>query len=81
MVMIGRVVHYYNKIGVGIIKLDQALTKGDVLYFKGHTTDFSQKVEDLEINHQKVESANIGEEVGIKLDQPVREHDLVYREK
>lgn len=74
----GKVTHYYNKIGVGIVKFDTVVKVGDVLWFKGHATDFKQTVSEMEFEHKRIESAKKGQEVGIKLDQPVREHDEVY---
>lgn len=75
---VGIVTHYYNKIGVGIVKFDKEVKVGSILYFKGHATDFKQTINDIEFDHKKIEAAKKGQEVGIKLDQRVREHDIVY---
>jgi len=75
---VGVVTHYYNKIGVGIVKFDEPVKVGDTLYFKGHTSDFKQKITDMEFDHQKIQEAKKGQEVGIKVDQRVHENDQVF---
>lgn len=75
---VGKVTHYYNKIGVGIVKFSSPVKTGNTLCFKGHATDFKQTISEMELDHKKIESSKKGQEVGIKLDQRVREHDLVY---
>lgn len=76
---IGRVTHYYNKIGVGVIELTDTLCVGDTIHIKGATTDFIQKVTSMQIEHQPVEKAEKGQAIGLKVDQPVREKDVVYK--
>lgn len=77
---IGKVTHYFDKLGVAVIALDKGKTvkKGDKLQFKGHTTDFSQVVSSLQVDHQEVEAVKAGDDFGIKVDKPVREGDPVY---
>jgi putative protease len=75
---VGEVTHYYNKIGVGIIKFTTNIKVGDTLLVKGHATDFKQTITEMEFDHKKIESAKKGQEVGIKLDKQVREKDEVY---
>ena len=75
---VGIVTHYYDKISVGIIKLDQPIKPGDTLHFEGHRTNFDQVVNEIQFNHQPVVKTEKGQEVGIKVDQKVRENDQVY---
>ena len=58
---------------------DAILRTGDTLHFRGHTTDFYQRIDHIELDHQSVESAAPGQEVGVQVSQRVREHDEVYR--
>lgn len=74
---VGVVTHFYNKIGVGIVKFNQAVKIGASLHFKGHATDFKQTISDMEFDHKKIQAAKKGQEVGIKLDQRVRNNDEV----
>lgn len=76
---VGEVTHYFNDIGVGIVSLDGKLEVGDEVSIEGATTDFRQKVESMEIDRQVVEGAGAGDEVGMKVENRVREGDKVYR--
>jgi len=77
--LIGKVNHYYSRISVAVVDLSAELKIGDTITFLGHTTDFTQEVTSLEIEHQKVLSAGQGGEVAVKVDGEVRQDDLVYR--
>lgn len=76
---IGKVTHYYGKVGVAIVKLEEALHVGDRIRFAGSMEEFEQTIESMEIEHQKVEEAHAGQEVGVKVDQKVKEGTPVYR--
>jgi len=77
---IGEVTHYFNKIGVAAIKIISGqLKKGDIIHIKGHTTDFTEEIDSMQIEHQPVEVANTGDEIGIKVDNVVREGDEVFK--
>jgi translation elongation factor EF-1alpha len=78
-IRIGKVTHYYNKISVAVLELSETLTVGDQIAFVGHTTEFSQPVESLEIEHHKIQSAGPGQEVALKVWEAVRKGDLVYK--
>ena len=76
---IGHISHFFSKLNVGIIELTEALQVGETVHIKGHTTDFVQAVNSLQIEHLQVEQAKAGDAVGIVVDQHVREGDVVYR--
>ena len=76
---VGRVSTYFAKIGVAAIEASGAIKVGDKLHFKGHTTDFDQVVESMQVEHDKVEEVKAGDSVGIKVKERVRPHDVVYR--
>ncbi len=76
---VGRVTHYYTKIGVAIIDVSGSIKVGNELHIKGHTTDLRQKVESIEIEHENVEIAESGTSIGLKVEEPVRVNDLVYK--
>lgn len=77
--ILGKVTHYYDGLGVAVVKLNQgtSLKKGDQVQFKGSTTDFTQMVGSLQVNHDDVESVKAGDDFGIKVEQKVREGDQV----
>ena len=79
-IKIGEVTHYFNKIGVAAIKIISGqLKKGDTIHIKGHTTDFTEKIDSMQVEHQPVEVANAGDEIGIKVENVVREGDEVFK--
>ena len=76
---VGKVTHYFTKIGVGVIELSKALKAGDKIRIKGATTDFEQNVDSMQIEHKNVEKAKKGESIGLKVAEPVRENDKVFK--
>ena len=77
---IGIVTHYFGKIGVAALKItDGELEVGDTIHIKGHTSDFTQAVDSMQVEHESVDVARAGDEIGIKAAEYVREHDEVYR--
>lgn len=77
---IGRVSHYYSKIGVAAIELDGGgLKVGDTVHILGHTTDLTMPVESLQIEHESVQEAPRGQAVGVRVPDHVREHDRVFK--
>lgn len=75
---IGNVTHYFGHIPAGIFKLTGELKTGDTVHVKGATTDFTQAVKSMQIDHKEVESAKKGKEVGVQIDQKVRDGDEVF---
>ena len=79
-VELGKVTHYFGKIGVAAIEITQdSLVVGDTIRIKGHTSDFNQKVDSMQIDGQPVDEATVGQSVGIKVAEHAREHDTVYK--
>ena len=79
-VKIGEVFHYFGKIGVAAIRLtDGALAVGDTIQVQGPSTNLTQVVETMQIEHAVVTRAERGQEVGVRLTDRARERDLVYR--
>ena len=76
---IGTVTHYYSHLHVaGVTITDNELHTGDTIHVKGHTSDFEQKVESMEIDHEAVEVAKPGDQIGLIVIEHAREHDAVY---
>jgi translation elongation factor EF-Tu-like GTPase len=76
---IGKVNHWFGKIGVAGIALTDKLAVGDQIHILGHTTDFEQKVTSMQIMHQDVAEAGPGDEIGIKVQFRARLGDRVYK--
>ncbi len=76
---VGVILHYYNHIQVAVVRLSDTLKKGDRIRIKGHTTDFEQDVTSMQIEHNTIETAEKGQEIGMKVNDKVREQDKVYK--
>lgn len=76
---IGTITHYYGNISVGIIQLSDVLKVGETIHIKGHSSDFTQEVSSMQIEHQDVSEAKAGDLVGIKVVQKVHPRDRVFR--
>jgi len=75
---IGEVTHYFNNLGVAIVKFSKAVSTGDTVLFKGATTDFTHKVDSMQLDHEEVDKAKKGQEIGIKVAERVRAGDQVF---
>jgi hypothetical protein len=79
---IGIVTHYFSHLSVAIVQLDTGtLNVGDVIHIKGHTSDFTQRVESMEVEHVHVSEARPGQSFGLRVKEHAREHDIVYKAK
>jgi len=76
---VGVVTHYWNHLGVAGVHLTDPIDVGDRIHVLGHTSDFEQEVGSMQIEHHEVRHANTGDDVGIRMADHVREHDVVYR--
>jgi len=81
LVKIGDVSHYYSNIGVAVIELVDKLKVGDTINLAGATTDFTQTVKSMQIEHEQVEEAGAGASIGLKVQERVRKGDIVYKIK
>jgi putative protease len=76
---IGKITHYYGHLSVGIIELSDVLKVGDNIHVKGHTSDFGQTVDSMQIEHANVSEAKAGDVIGVRVLQKVHPHDKVYK--
>jgi putative protease len=76
---VGKVMHYYSKIGVAVVSLNNELKIGDEILIRGKSTELRQKVESMQIEHKNVEIAKAGQSIGLKVNERVREGDIVYK--
>lgn len=79
VVEIGRITHFFSKIGVAVIELKAPLGVGDTIAIKGPNTDFEQVVDSMQIEHKNVQRAEKGQSIGLKVAERVRETDIVYK--
>jgi len=78
---IGIVTHYFSHLSVATLLLDPGaiLRVGDMIHIRGHTTDFSQKIESLEVDHAPATEVGPNDDFGLKVVEHAREHDVVYK--
>ena len=76
---VGRVSHFFTKISVAVIELTATVSVGDRILMKGPTTNLEQTVDSMEIEHEKVQRAEAGQSIGMKVKDRVRETDIVYK--
>lgn len=79
-VNIGYVKDYFAKVGVAAIEITEGqLTVGDTIHIKGHTTELTQRVDSIQLEHQALQHAEPGQLIGIKVRERVRQHDQVFK--
>ncbi len=78
--LLGKVTHYYDRLGVAVIKLDKPLKTGNKLKFVHGQDEFYQSVESMQLEHEQIESGKKGQEVAVKVDKNVKSGTLVYLE-
>lgn len=78
-VEVGRVTHYFSHLGVAVMSLTDSLKLGDKIHIMGHSTDFVQRVTSMEIEHHSIVWVKPGDDVAVRVNQPVHVHDMVYR--
>jgi len=76
---VGTVAHYFTRINVAVVSLNDNLSVGDRIVVKGSTTSFEQNVDSMQIEHENVASAGRGQSIGLKVKERVREGDKVYK--
>ena len=79
-VELGKVTHYFSKIGVAAIAIaHETLHVGDTIHVKGHTSDFMQKIDSMQVDGQSVDEAAVGQSIGLRVKEHAREHDQVFK--
>jgi putative protease len=79
-VRVGQITHYFAHIGVAALVVESAgLKVGDTIRIKGHTTDLTQTVHSMQLEHEPIEVAKPGQDIGIQVSDHVREHDIVFK--
>jgi putative protease len=78
--LIGTVTHYFGKAQVAAIEITEGeLHVGDTIHIVGHTSDFTEKIGSMQIDRAAVESAGVGDQIGVRVSEHAREHDQVFR--
>ena len=76
---VGKVTHYFDKIGVAVVELVSDLSVGDTIKISGHNQEFTMNVDSMQIEHEQIKDAKKGDTVGMKVTQEAKEGDEVYK--
>lgn len=76
---IGKITHYYDKIGVAVVDVYSTIKAGDLIKIVSKDGEFTQTVNSMQIEHEQIKIAKKGQVIGLKVDQPVKENYLVYK--
>ncbi len=76
---VGKITHFFDKIGVAVIELSATLKVGDKISIEGHENQFEQTVDSMQIEHESIQTAKKGQAIGMKVAQPVKENDQVFK--
>ena len=76
---VGKVTHYFPRVGVAVVALLEDLKQGEEIRFTGIQTDFTQKVASMQIEHSMIVNATKGQEIGLKVDREVKVGDRVLK--
>ncbi|MDD5181656.1 MAG: translation elongation factor-like protein [Candidatus Nanoarchaeia archaeon] len=76
---VGKISHYFSKIGVAVVEVEAPLKVGDKISIEGGTTKFEQTVSSMQVDREAIKSAKKGDSVGMKVDSEVKPGDVVYK--
>jgi len=79
IIEIGQVTHFFSKISVAVVELTLPVSVGDRILVKGLLTEFDQTVDSMQIDRKEIRRAEGGQSVGLKLEQPAKGKDVVYK--
>lgn len=79
IIEIGHIAHFFSKINVAVVDLTLPLTVGEHILIKGPSTDLEQTVESIQIERIDIKRAEGGQSIGLKVEQPVKVKDVVYK--
>lgn len=75
---VGEITHYYDKIGVAVVNVLGPIKVGDKIKITG-SNEFEQEIASMQIEHENVEKVGKGDQIGMKMDQPVKEKDEIFK--
>ncbi len=78
-VKLGTITHYYDKIGVAVVKVVKPIAVGDTIKISGHGNEFTQTVTSMQQDHKELKKAKKGDDIGMKVDQEVKPKDEVFK--
>jgi putative protease len=77
--LVGKISHYYGKIGVAVVEVEDDINVGDTISIEGVATNLRQTIDSMQIEHKNIKKAKKGDSVGLRVTDKVRENDNVYK--
>jgi putative protease len=78
--LIGKVTHYFGKAQVAAIEITAGeLHVGDTVHVVGHSSNFTQQIDSMQVEHAAVQVAKVGDQIGVRVNEHAREHDQVFK--
>lgn len=77
--LVGKIVHFYPKISVVVVELEDTLRVGDKISVERESGSFEQVVDSMQIEHKNIEEAKAGDAIGMKVTEPTREGAKVFK--
>jgi putative protease len=77
--LIGKITHFYPKISVAVIELEDMLSVGDKISIERGEGSFEQEVKSMQIEHENVEKAEAGQSIGLKVIEQTKEGAKVFK--
>jgi len=77
--LVGKVTHYYPKISVAVVDLEDTLRVGDRISIERASGSFEQVVDSMQIEHKNIQEAKKGQSIGLKVNEHTREGAKVYK--
>jgi len=77
--LVGKVIHFFPKVSVAVVKLDAALKTGDQIEIGGKTEPFQQSVNSMQVEHKTVTAGKTGQEIALKTEKECKDGDMVYK--
>lgn len=77
--IVGKVIHYFGKAKVAVVKLKAPLAVDERIRITGGETDFTQNVKSMEVDKKKIKKAKARQEVGLKVNKKTREGYKVFK--
>lgn len=78
-VKVGKIIHYYDKIGVAVVEISSPIKVGERIKISGHDNEFEQEITSIQVEHEQIQEAKKGQAIGLKVEQPVKQGDEVYK--
>ena len=75
---VGEIKNYFDRIGVAVVSVLAPIKTGDKIKIMG-SNEFKMEVASMQVEHEAIEEAKKGDDIGMKVDQPVKKGDEIFK--